>query len=127
VRRVVRASKSKIAHVIHIRHRDEVEAPITDWLQDAHELSGAGLEGWRGAPHRSRIAAEEEESEGEETCPAAAGSNVVDARRSADERVRLSFRATEVEQRDAMGTPERARRACSRGWHGYANWKRMDI
>jgi Domain of unknown function (DUF5655) len=39
VRRVDRASKSKVVHVIHIRHRDEVEAPITDWLQEAYELS----------------------------------------------------------------------------------------
>jgi len=40
VRRVDRASKSKVVHVIHIRHRDEVEAPVTDWLQEAYELSG---------------------------------------------------------------------------------------
>src|SRR5882724_11370426 len=40
VRRAVRASKFKVVHVIHIRHRDEVEAPITDWLQEAYELSG---------------------------------------------------------------------------------------
>ena len=39
VRRADRASKSKIFHIIHIRHRDEVEAPITDWLQEAYELS----------------------------------------------------------------------------------------
>jgi hypothetical protein len=40
VRRVVRASKSKLVHFIHIRHRDEVEAPVTDWLREAYELSG---------------------------------------------------------------------------------------
>jgi hypothetical protein len=39
VRRIDRASKSKVAHVIQIRHRDEVEAPITDWLREAYELS----------------------------------------------------------------------------------------
>jgi hypothetical protein len=39
VRRVDRASKSKIVHVIHIRHRDEVETPITDWLREAYQLS----------------------------------------------------------------------------------------
>ena len=39
VRRIDRASKSKVVHVIHIRHRDEVEAPITDWLREAYELS----------------------------------------------------------------------------------------
>jgi hypothetical protein len=41
VRRVDRASKSKVVHFIHIRHRDEVEAPVTDWLQEAYEFSGA--------------------------------------------------------------------------------------
>jgi hypothetical protein len=39
VRRIDRASKSKVVHVIQIRHRDEVEAPVTDWLQEAYELS----------------------------------------------------------------------------------------
>ena len=39
VRRVDRASKSKVVHIIQIRHRDEVEAPITDWLREAYELS----------------------------------------------------------------------------------------
>jgi hypothetical protein len=39
VRRIVRASRSKFAHLIQIRHRDEVEAPITDWLLEAYELS----------------------------------------------------------------------------------------
>jgi hypothetical protein len=33
------ASKSKVYHIIHIKHRDEVEAPITDWLREAYELS----------------------------------------------------------------------------------------
>ena len=41
VRRVVRASKVKVAHSIQIRHRDEVEAPITDWLEEAYALAGA--------------------------------------------------------------------------------------
>src|SRR5688572_23509155 len=41
VRRVDAASKSKIVHVIQVRHRDEVEAPITDWLQEAYDYSGA--------------------------------------------------------------------------------------
>jgi hypothetical protein len=39
VRRVDRTSKTKVAHVIHLRHRDEVEAPITDWLREAYHLS----------------------------------------------------------------------------------------
>jgi hypothetical protein len=40
VGRVDRASKSKVVHFIHITHRDQVEAPITDWLREAYELSG---------------------------------------------------------------------------------------
>ena len=39
VRRVVRASKSKAAHIVQVRHRDEVEPPLTDWLQEAYVLS----------------------------------------------------------------------------------------
>jgi len=39
VRRVDRASKSKLVHFIHIKHRDEVEPPITDWLQEAYQFS----------------------------------------------------------------------------------------
>jgi hypothetical protein len=40
VRRVGHASKSKLAHIIPIRHRDEVEAPFTDWLREAYHRSG---------------------------------------------------------------------------------------
>ena len=43
VRRVDRASKSKIAHILHVRHRDQVEAPITDWLREAYDLSDAAV------------------------------------------------------------------------------------
>ena len=38
VRRVEEASRSKFAHIIRITHRDEVEPPFTDWLQEAYEL-----------------------------------------------------------------------------------------
>src|SRR5262252_1027542 len=38
VRNVARASKSKVFHIIHITHRDQVEAPLTDWLQEAYQL-----------------------------------------------------------------------------------------
>jgi hypothetical protein len=41
VRRVDRASQSKLAHFIRITHRDQVEAPITDWLREAYELPEA--------------------------------------------------------------------------------------
>ncbi len=46
VRRVDRVSKSKLRHTIPVRHRDEVEPPITDWLAEAYALSGAPA-----APH----------------------------------------------------------------------------
>jgi hypothetical protein len=38
VRRVERKSTSKLVNIIHITHRDEVEAPITDWLREAYDL-----------------------------------------------------------------------------------------
>jgi hypothetical protein len=41
IRRAAPSSKSKVVHVIHVRHRDEVEAPITDWLLEAYEVSDA--------------------------------------------------------------------------------------
>jgi len=41
VRRVERGSKSKMVNIIRIRHRDEVEAPITEWLQEAYDYSTA--------------------------------------------------------------------------------------
>jgi hypothetical protein len=40
VRRTERASTRKIANVLHITHRDEVEPPITDWIREAYEASG---------------------------------------------------------------------------------------
>ena len=39
VRRAVPSSKTKVANLIQLRHRDEVESPITDWLREAYEYS----------------------------------------------------------------------------------------
>jgi len=39
VRKVDQSSKSKFWHIIQIRHRDEVESPITDWLREAYEFA----------------------------------------------------------------------------------------
>jgi hypothetical protein len=36
IRRVDQSSKTKFLHTIQVRHRDEVEAPITDWLREAY-------------------------------------------------------------------------------------------
>jgi hypothetical protein len=38
IRRVEPASKVKMVHFVRIRHRDEVEPPLTDWLREAYEL-----------------------------------------------------------------------------------------
>ena len=38
VHTVVRSSRSKVAHIVRIRHRDEVEPPITDWMEEAYRL-----------------------------------------------------------------------------------------
>jgi Domain of unknown function (DUF5655) len=39
IRRSDRTSKTKVYHIVQVRHRDEVESPLTDWLQEAYELS----------------------------------------------------------------------------------------
>jgi hypothetical protein len=41
IRRVERPSKTRAGHVIHIRHRDEVEPPVSDWLREAYDLQDA--------------------------------------------------------------------------------------
>ena len=38
IKKVVESSRAKRAHIVHITHRDEVEAPITDWMKEAYEL-----------------------------------------------------------------------------------------
>jgi hypothetical protein len=39
VRRSAPSSKSKFFSIIQIRHRDEVEAPVTKWIREAYEQS----------------------------------------------------------------------------------------
>jgi hypothetical protein len=39
VRMAVQTSKVKFGHIIRVKHRDEVESPITDWLKEAYDLS----------------------------------------------------------------------------------------
>jgi hypothetical protein len=38
VRRTYRPSKAKLAHMIRITHRDQVEPPVTDWLREAYKM-----------------------------------------------------------------------------------------
>jgi hypothetical protein len=41
VRRVIHGSRSRFANMLQIRHRDEVEAPITGWLREAYDVQDA--------------------------------------------------------------------------------------
>ena len=54
VHSVRRASKTKLAHLVRITHRDEVESPVTDWLLEAYDvsdtLSKGGAAAKRGGP-----------------------------------------------------------------------------
>jgi hypothetical protein len=43
VRSVMKGSNAKFANGIRITHRDEVEAPITDWLREAYDTHDALL------------------------------------------------------------------------------------
>lgn len=38
VKRATPTSRVKVAHLVHITHRDQVEAPVTDWLREAFEV-----------------------------------------------------------------------------------------
>jgi hypothetical protein len=39
IRQTLQSSKLKVAHLVHVTHRDEVEAPLTDWLKQAYDTS----------------------------------------------------------------------------------------
>ena len=39
VKRAMSSSRAKVCNMFQIRHRDEVEAPVTDWLREAYERS----------------------------------------------------------------------------------------
>jgi hypothetical protein len=41
IRRADARSRTKVAHTMAITHRDQVEAPFTDWLQEAYESAEA--------------------------------------------------------------------------------------
>ena len=45
IRRADRTSATKIAHFLRLTHRDEVEAPVTDWLKEAYAFSGKETKG----------------------------------------------------------------------------------
>ena len=39
IRKTQQASKVKVAHMVQVTHRDQVEAPLTDWLKEAYDTS----------------------------------------------------------------------------------------
>ena len=39
VRQTLQSSRLKIAHLVYVSHRDQVEPPLTDWLKQAYETS----------------------------------------------------------------------------------------
>jgi len=41
ITRATPASRVKVAHMVRVRHRDEVEAPLTGWMREAYETSDA--------------------------------------------------------------------------------------
>jgi hypothetical protein len=56
VRRADPRSRTKIAHTISITHRDQVEAPITEWLREAYESSSEDLSATKSRPARAKKA-----------------------------------------------------------------------
>lgn len=41
IKRVEQRSKTKVANILKVTHRDAVEPPLTDWLREAYDLEGA--------------------------------------------------------------------------------------
>jgi hypothetical protein len=41
IKKVIASSKVKRAHVIQVKHRDEVEAPLTEWIAEAYAFEAA--------------------------------------------------------------------------------------
>jgi Domain of unknown function (DUF5655) len=39
VRKTLQSSTVKVAHLVYITHRDQVEPPLTDWLKQAYDIS----------------------------------------------------------------------------------------
>src|SRR3954471_13478059 len=56
VKRAIASSRVKVAHLVQVRHRDEVESPLTDWMREAYDKSDA-LSGRGASPGRASKAA----------------------------------------------------------------------
>ncbi len=57
VKRSDEASKNKVANMLRITHRDEVEPPLTDWLREAYEWSEKRVSAARSRTPRKNAAA----------------------------------------------------------------------
>ena len=56
IKRAEPKSKVKTAHIIQIRHRDQVESPITDWLKEAYDFEPLAKAAAKAAPRAKKNA-----------------------------------------------------------------------
>jgi hypothetical protein len=54
VRKTVQSSKTKVAHLVHVTHRDQVESPLTDWLREAFDNSEPASAKTRAKPAKKK-------------------------------------------------------------------------
>jgi len=54
IKRVDQSSKTKFVHIVQVRHRDEVEAPLTGWLEEAYRLPDKLAAGTKKKPSKPR-------------------------------------------------------------------------
>jgi hypothetical protein len=54
IKRAEPKSKVKTAHLIQIRHRDQVESPITDWLKEAYDFEPLAKAAAKAAPQATK-------------------------------------------------------------------------
>ena len=43
IKKLLKTTRIKFAHITRVVHRDEVEAPLTDWLREAYKLQDQAL------------------------------------------------------------------------------------
>jgi len=57
IRQTLQSSRAKVAHIVRVTHRDEVEAPLTDWLSEAYDASEklSARTRRKPAPQRARV------------------------------------------------------------------------
>src|SRR5437868_4433792 len=55
IKSVMKGSRKKYANLVRVTHRDQVEAPITDWMREAYDEHDALLADPRKASPRRRL------------------------------------------------------------------------